>query len=350
MGKIIRIEDLSPDQLRAQVRLCFKFMEQCLSILNGKDVPDNAAIRLVDPIGDSSDMELFYKCKQIGGAGDLSDAAETIATQQKQIAKLKKRLAKKHDELEAMKHSVIYEVDIDTSKFKDKLGIAISFMKDFHKEISEIPTNMPWYGLFRKMVDDMMTTLPSAIANAVSEKCVHVRKKEREQGITEDQANKLSDILRKISESFSKEFFLRDDHNMRIDVRKFYDRVDLSKVYPKAIGFSRESIGGGNNFFNQFHICNLSNDDCEKLVNFCKELQKERDFKLKWGGCKFKKGQKVFYMEYSTCVSSKIDDVSVLKNNVIYTLTNGENVAESSLYANVEDLIEGIKKNIRNGE
>ena len=344
MGKYIRIEDLSPDQLRAQVRLCFKFMEQCLSILNGEDVPDNAAIRLVDPIGDSSDMELFYKCKQIGGAGDLSDAAETIATQQKQIAKLKKRLAKKHDEIESLKQAVTYEVKFDTSEFKDKLGIISTNLKDFFDKCSDVKFDTPLGGLFHKAIEEFIKTMPSAISNAVADKCVSVHKRECSQRISEDAATRLCDAFRKISDAVCK---------FRVDsqkTRSFFDRVDLSMVYPKTISFSSESIGGGNNFFNRFHICNLSNDDCEELVNFCKELQKERDFKLKWGGCKFKKGQKVFYMEYSTCVSSKIDDVSVLKNNVIYTLTNGENVAEPSLYANVEDLIEGIKKNIRNGE
>lgn len=124
-NQVTRIEDLSPEQLRAQVRLCFKFMGQCLDLLNGEDIADEAAIHLVDPIGDSTDMELFYKCKSVGGAGDLADAFETIDRLNKKVEKLKKRLAKKHDEIEDLKsknaHSVCFGIKFDTKQMEKAL-------------------------------------------------------------------------------------------------------------------------------------------------------------------------------------------------------------------------------------
>lgn len=98
MGKNYdELKDLTPEQLMAQIKLCFKFMAQCHAILEGEDIKDEAAIKLVDPTGDCEDMELFYACKSAVKDGSLSDAMETIAAQDKKIAKLQKRLAKKHE-------------------------------------------------------------------------------------------------------------------------------------------------------------------------------------------------------------------------------------------------------------
>ncbi|MBR1556507.1 MAG: hypothetical protein IJ647_01905 [Prevotella sp.] len=93
------LRDLTKEQLIAQVKLCFKFMAQCRAILEGEDIADEAAIRLIDPTGDSNDMELFYKCKQVANDDSLSKAVKTIALQDKKISKLQKRLAKKSEEL-----------------------------------------------------------------------------------------------------------------------------------------------------------------------------------------------------------------------------------------------------------
>ena len=91
------LKDLTTEQLRAQVKLCFKFMAQCKAILDGEDIDDNAAIKLVDPFGNSDDMELFYACKSAVDDPTLADALETIRIQDKKINRLQKRLAKKHD-------------------------------------------------------------------------------------------------------------------------------------------------------------------------------------------------------------------------------------------------------------
>ena len=186
MSKTIKLEDLSPDQLRAQVRLCFKFMEQCLSILNGEDVKEEAAIRLVDPIGNSSDMELFYKCKQIGSAGDLADAMETIDLLNKKVEKLKKRLAKKHDEVEQLKDSdgrISYKIGFDLKEFNEQIDKACKIFSDstrlFLSQVNrDTFGNDEAYKTFKKLVDDLYTQFPKAFAAAVADKCVSVRKKE----------------------------------------------------------------------------------------------------------------------------------------------------------------------------
>ncbi len=96
MGKNLdKLNGLTNEQLKAQIKLCFKFMAQCKSILDGEEVRDGEAIRLVDPFGDCDDMELFWACKGVAEDPSLADALETISKQEKVIAKLRKRLAKK---------------------------------------------------------------------------------------------------------------------------------------------------------------------------------------------------------------------------------------------------------------
>lgn len=98
MGKNYdELKDLTPEQLMAQIKLCFKFMAQCRAILEGEDIKDEAAIKLVDPTGDCEDMELFYACKHAANDETLTKAMRTIAAQDKKITRLQKRLAKKHD-------------------------------------------------------------------------------------------------------------------------------------------------------------------------------------------------------------------------------------------------------------
>ena len=54
------VDQLSPDQVREQLILAYLQMEQCQRVLRGEDVEP---IEMLDN-GDSSDLELFYRCKK----------------------------------------------------------------------------------------------------------------------------------------------------------------------------------------------------------------------------------------------------------------------------------------------
>lgn len=398
--QVTKIEDLSPDQLRAQVRLCFKFMEQCLSVLNGEDVSEEAVIRLVDPIGDSSDMELFYKCKQVGGAGDLADAMETIDQLSKKVNKLHKRLAKKHDELEKAKNEsgcVKYTVNFDLDEFSKKIDEACKVFAKATKlfesrQIKDAFVTPKAFKDFKKIVEGLYAELPKSFANAVAEKCISVSKTEIHP--TEEHKSYIDALLKQAEEMAEK---WRDTLNYAFepncliatglpdfDVRTpVFGRIqrplkplhfcDFSKIVlntgnpdvqafyrqymgnwdfepDKKIVFSRESEDGGQNARNKFHIRNLTDDECSELVAFCKELQKERDFKAKWQNCKYKKDQKVYFLENNTAKSSKISDVDCSKpGQIVYDLCDESKRKEKFLFPSVEELLSDLKKNLSNG-
>ena len=295
MSKTIKLEDLSPEQLRAQVRLCFKFMEQCLSILNGEDVKEEAAIRLVDPIGDSSDMELFYKCKQIGSAGDLADAMETIDQLNKKVEKLKKRLAKKHDEVEQLKDSdgrISYKVGFDLKEFNDQIDKACKIFADstrlFLSQVNrDTFGNDEAYKTFKKLVDDLYTQFPKSFAAAVANKCVSVRKKES---------------------------LLCACDSMR--VREMLRAVPIGLVMSNLLGIP---VGT--------------------------PVYEEKP--------KFEKGQKVYYMSNNIVQQGIVDRVSKVGNEFRYFINTLHPFCyrtEGDVFSSVEDLLSSLKDKIRNGK
>lgn len=54
------VNQLTPDQVREQLILAYLQMEKCQNVLNGYDVEP---VEMMDN-GDSSDLELFYRCKK----------------------------------------------------------------------------------------------------------------------------------------------------------------------------------------------------------------------------------------------------------------------------------------------
>lgn len=57
-----KLEDLTVDELRCEVRKCHEHMERCYSVLNGEKNVKPVVLLDVD---DSIDLELFYKCKEL---------------------------------------------------------------------------------------------------------------------------------------------------------------------------------------------------------------------------------------------------------------------------------------------
>ena len=60
-----RLEDLTVDELRHEVRKCHQHMERCYDVLMGEK--NVKPVELVD-VQDSIDLELFYKCKSMAVA------------------------------------------------------------------------------------------------------------------------------------------------------------------------------------------------------------------------------------------------------------------------------------------
>ena len=58
------IASLSEKEAREQLSLAFQMMERCLGVLNGNNKIKPVSMK---DNGLSSDLELFYKCKQIAG-------------------------------------------------------------------------------------------------------------------------------------------------------------------------------------------------------------------------------------------------------------------------------------------
>ena len=297
MGKTLKLEDLSPDQLRAQVKLCFKFMEQCLSMLNGEDVKDEAAIRLVDPFGDCGDMELFYACKRIGGAGDLADALATIDKLNKQNQKLKQRLAKKHDELEQLRENnnvggLRYSLKFNTEEFEKGMKAAAECMKkvgDLYLFSDRLNINEETRKRLVEMMNDFVKDLPHALATAISQKVVSVEKKQ------------------------------------------------ISRP-----GFSSDTYMNSAYHFDNARINELL--DSIKLRQFFQPLPMP----------KFDIDHKVYFIENGVVTQSSVKAVEKLVGigcvGFRYQLKNGKYFAENRIFGSVEDLLQNLKENIRNGE
>lgn len=297
MGKTLKLEDLSPDQLRAQVKLCFKFMEQCLSMLNGEDVKDEAAIRLVDPFGDCGDMELFYACKRIGGAGDLADALATIDKLNKQNQKLKQRLAKKHDELEQLRENnnvggLRYSLKFNTEEFEKGMKAAAECMKkvgDLYLFSDRLNINEETRKRLVEMMNDFVKDLPHALATAISQKVVSVEKKQ----------------------------------------------ISLP-------GFSSDTYMNSAYHFDNARINELL--DSIKLRQFFQPLPMP----------KFDIDHKVYFIENGVVTQSSVKAVEKLVGigcvGFRYQLKNGKYFAENQIFGSVEDLLQNLKENIRNGE
>lgn len=297
MGKTLKLEDLSPDQLRAQVKLCFKFMEQCLSMLNGEDVKDEAAIRLVDPFGDCGDMELFYACKRIGGAGDLADALATIDKLNKQNQKLKQRLAKKHDELEQLRENnnvggLRYSLKFNTEEFEKGMKAAAECMKkvgDLYLFSDRLNINEETRKRLVEMMNDFVKDLPHALATAISQKVVSVEKKQ------------------------------------------------ISRP-----GFSSDTYMNSAYHFDNARINELL--DSIKLRQFFQPLPMP----------KFDIDHKVYFIENGVVTQSCVKAVEKLVGigcvGFRYQLKNGKYFAENQILGSVEDLLQNLKENIRNGE
>ena len=297
MGKTLKLEDLSPDQLRAQVKLCFKFMEQCLSMLNGEDVKDEAAIRLVDPFGDCGDMELFYACKRIGGAGDLADALATIDKLNKQNQKLKQRLAKKHDELEQLRENnnvggLRYSLKFNTEEFEKGMKAAAECMKkvgDLYLFSDRLNINEETRKRLVEMMNDFVKDLPHALATAISQKVVSAEKKQ------------------------------------------------ISRP-----GFSSDTYMNSAYHFDNARINELL--DSIKLRQFFQPLPMP----------KFDIDHKVYFIENGVVTQSSVKAVEKLVGfgcaGFRYQLKNGKYFAENQIFGSVEDLLQNLKENIRNGE
>lgn len=297
MGKTLKLEDLSPDQLRAQVKLCFKFMEQCLSMLNGEDVKDEAAIRLVDPFGDCGDMELFYACKRIGGAGDLADALATIDKLNKQNQKLKQRLAKKHDELEQLRENnnvggLRYSLKFNTEEFEKGIKAAAECMKkvgDLYLFSDRLNINEETRKRLVEMMNDFAKDLPHVLATVISQKVVSVEKKQ------------------------------------------------ISRP-----GFSSDTYMNSVYHFDNARINELL--DSIKLRQFFQPLPMP----------KFDIDHKVYFIENGVVTQSSVKAVEKLVGfgcvGFRYQLKNGKYFAENQIFGSVEDLLQNLKENIRNGE
>lgn len=304
MGKTLKLEDLSPDQLRAQVKLCFKFMEQCLSMLNGEDVKDEAAIRLVDPFGDCGDMELFYACKRIGGAGDLADALATIDKLNKQNQKLKQRLAKKHDELEQLRESksvggLKYSLKFDTEEFEKGIKAAVECMKkvgDLYLFSDRLNINEETRKRLVEMMNDFVKDLPHALTTAISQKVVSVEKQP------------LS----------PRDNFLNELRNYAYGGGRAHDRSYIERL----------------------------------ISSITLPITSQPFFGIPQP--KFDIDHKVYFIENGVVTQSSVKAVEKLVGigcvGFRYQLKNGKYFAENQIFGSVEDLLQNLKENIRNGE
>ena len=63
MGKKIKLEELSKHVLLQQLKLCWKHFRVCADAISGADVQPVELLDC-DELGDSDDLELFYKCKK----------------------------------------------------------------------------------------------------------------------------------------------------------------------------------------------------------------------------------------------------------------------------------------------
>ena len=55
------VSSLGEDEVRRELALAYEMMERCLDVLNGDDY---GPVAMLDN-GESSDLELFYKCREV---------------------------------------------------------------------------------------------------------------------------------------------------------------------------------------------------------------------------------------------------------------------------------------------
>ena len=150
------VNQLSPDQVREQLVLAYLQMEKCIKALKGYDVEP---VEMLDN-GDSSDLELFYRCKKV--AEELSHLNEIASKPDKTIKfgvkfdcsgaiKSFRGLRKSLDELHnaAMKHYEQsfepYVLKVDLSKFYEPLKFDTSNeldMFNLRKKFKEMAKDM----------------------------------------------------------------------------------------------------------------------------------------------------------------------------------------------------------------
>ncbi len=374
--QVTKIEDLSPDQLRAQVRLCFKFMEQCLSVLNGEDVSEESVIKLVDPIGESSDMELFYKCKGI--AGDDTIYAQDIEKLQKENQKLRERLARKHnaeesnfkkfaeqqaeigrleqricnqnkeirDLKEKKKENLLdYELRFNTDKFKGQIEEACKYLRELADSMSRLTMfdfpNPKAYDEFKKMFEDIINDLPKAIAEAIADEAVDVAK--RDAFFSKKEIEKLCDCLYEDACNHYKKM-LKQWRSFEITPIRVSSGI-IGNIMPRPINF----IGEVNQYIPKY------------AGDIASKLDIVDSFKCIWKNLeigkpvpKFNPAQKVFFMVSNVVESGKIwyAYYDNRKSCYIYHIKGNKTdheVEECDLFKTVEELLADLKHKIQNG-
>lgn len=312
MSKIQKLEDLTPEQLRAQVKLCFKMFKQCLDLLNGEDIPDQAAIKLVDPFGDSDDMELFYTCKRIGGGGDLSDALETIDKLNKKVEKLQKRLAKKHDELEQLQNNcggIRFKLEFDVDRF-------VEMTKEVAKILRKVGdlSAMEVQGMsedakqaYQKLWRDFVEIVPKAMAKALADKSFEVGKENipnnSVKGVSEKTAKELEDRLKA---------FRLDTFNLRRHLAQFPLHLDAIDAFAMPIIVNPDQIYRINNPKPGFSV-----------------------------------GDKVFFMNGNVVKSGIVKKIGKYDCGFSYLVVNKDGdvrYKEEEIFPSVEKLLENLKK------
>lgn len=312
MSKIQKLEDLTPEQLRAQVKLCFKMFKQCLDLLNGEDIPDQAAIKLVDPFGDSDDMELFYTCKRIGGGGDLSDALETIDKLNKRVEKLQKRLAKKHDELEQLQNNcggIRFKLEFDVDNFVEMTKEVAKILRKVGDLSAMEVQGMPEAAkqAYQKLWRDFVEIVPKAMAKAVADKSFEVGKENipnnSVKGVSEKTAKELEDRFKA---------FRLDTFNLRRHLAQFPLHLDAIDAFAMPI------------IMNPDHIYQLNNP--------------------KPG---FSVGDKVFFMNGNVVKSGIVKKIGKYDCGFSYLVVNKDGdvrYKEEEIFPSVEKLLENLKK------
>lgn len=67
-----RLSDMTREELIEQVRLCHEHYRRCIDVLRGKDAEPVTLVGDPGELGDSDDLELFYMCKFIGDADNIT--------------------------------------------------------------------------------------------------------------------------------------------------------------------------------------------------------------------------------------------------------------------------------------
>ncbi len=257
-------------------------------MLNGEDVKDEAAIRLVDPLGNSSDMELFYACKRIGEVGDLSDAIETIDDLRKKNDKLRERLKKKHFELEKCLESknsggMSYRIKINTDDFNKDMNTILESIKGVVETCNNSSEDKQVKDVMNKVFDSFVGDLPKAIAQVIANKVVSVLKERGPKNVD------------------FKQYFINP-----------LDTIRIRDILVPPISFNPDFLHRP----------------------------------------KFQIGDKVFYIRNGVVTQSSVKNICNPNSYKFcrYFLADGHLDSEDSLFGSVEDLLKNIKENIHNGE